>query len=53
MGKALEKNGRLQDALAHFRTSWELDPQNHDSLFEYERMLGASRQSVTPETTTH
>ncbi|MGA2631337.1 MAG: tetratricopeptide repeat protein, partial [Terriglobia bacterium] len=48
LAKVLEGSGKLRDALAHFRTSWELDPQNMDSLSAYERLLEVTKQSATP-----
>lgn len=50
LGLALERTGKLQDALAHLRTSWELNPQSMNSLSEYERLLKAAKQSAATPT---
>ena len=47
LARVLEGSGKLRDALAHFRTSWELDPQNMDSLSAYERLLEVTNPSAT------
>ena len=48
LGMALEGTGKLQDALAHLRTSWELNPRSVNYLSEYERLLKTTKMSAAP-----